>query len=93
MHPGLDDAHHHRRDRRGRLDEASTGGALGRRRAILWAWVLTIPAAAIVAAVFFAVTHAIVVALAEPGRVARPLLLARPRREHAARGVLVLAAR
>jgi PiT family inorganic phosphate transporter len=35
-------------------------GVAGR---ILWAWVLTIPAAAIVAAVFFAVTHAIVVAL------------------------------
>ena len=31
-HPGLDDAHHHRRDRRGRLDEGP-GGALGRRRA------------------------------------------------------------
>ena len=35
-------------------------GVAGR---ILWAWVLTIPASAIVAAVFFAVTHAIVVAL------------------------------
>ena len=35
-------------------------GVAGR---IVWAWVLTIPASAIVAAVFFAVTHAIVVAL------------------------------
>ncbi len=35
-------------------------GVAGR---ILWAWVLTIPASAIVAAVFFAVTHALVVAL------------------------------
>jgi PiT family inorganic phosphate transporter len=35
-------------------------GVAGR---IIWAWVLTIPASAIVAAVFFAVTHAMVVAL------------------------------
>ena len=43
--PGVDHAHDHRRDRRRRDDPAPVGGALGRRRPVVWAWVLTIPGA------------------------------------------------
>ena len=50
-HPGVDDAHDHRRDRRRRLDatqlSAVRWGVAGR---IVWAWIFTIPASAGVAA-------------------------------------------
>ena len=48
---GQHHAHHHRRDRRRRRDAAAVGRALGRGAAqIVWAWVLTIPASALIAA-------------------------------------------
>ena len=50
---GLDHAHHHRRDHRRRRGAARLGGALGRRRGIVVAWVVTIPASALIAALFY----------------------------------------
>jgi PiT family inorganic phosphate transporter len=58
--PGLDDAHHHRRDRRRRL---RCGGRLpvrwGLAGNIVWAWIFTIPASAFVAGVFYSVSFAL----------------------------------
>ena len=50
---GVDDAHDHRRDHRRRIDSPAVGGPLGRRRRIVWAWVLTIPMSAFIAAVIY----------------------------------------
>ena len=50
---GIDDAHHHRRDRRGRRGAAGLGGALDRGEPIVYAWVITIPASALVAALAY----------------------------------------
>ena len=49
-HPGLDHPHHHRRDRRRRLDQAPLGGPWGVAGRIVWAWLLTIPISAAIAA-------------------------------------------
>ena len=54
-HPGVDHAHHHRRDRRRGLGaqraRAVRWGVAGN---IVWAWIFTIPASAFVAGVFYA---------------------------------------
>ena len=48
--PGLDDAHHHRRHRGRRAASQALRRPLGRGRRIVWAWVLTVPGAALIAA-------------------------------------------
>jgi hypothetical protein len=53
-HSGVDDAYHHRRDHRCRGGHRRQGGALGDHHAnLLVAWVLTIPAAGLIAAIFW----------------------------------------
>ena len=48
--PVSHDAHDHGRDRRRRLDARRARREVGRRRRVVWAWVLTIPASALVGA-------------------------------------------
>ena len=55
---GQHDPRDHRRDRRRRRDAAAVRRALGRRRPIVWAWVLTIPAAFAIAAADLSVADA-----------------------------------
>ena len=50
---GLDHPHHHRRHRRRRRGAAGLGGALERGESIVYAWVITMPASAIVAALAY----------------------------------------
>ena len=52
-HPGLDDPYHHRRHRRRRRGAARLGGALGRGRQIVVAWVITMPMAGLIASATF----------------------------------------
>ena len=53
-HPGLHHAHHHRLHHRRRRREAVVGGALERRqRASSIAWIITIPAAGLIAALCY----------------------------------------
>ena len=51
-HAGVDHAHHHRRHRRRRLGAASSSAVRwGVAGNIVWAWILTIPCSAFIAAV------------------------------------------
>ena len=50
---GLHHPHHHRRHRRRRRRAATVGGALERGASIVVAWVITMPAAALVGALFY----------------------------------------
>ena len=52
---GQHDTYDHRRHRRRRRHPAHVGGPLGVARRVVWAWVLTIPAAAMTAAVIYKV--------------------------------------
>ena len=58
-HPGLDDAHDHRRDHRRRRDPAVLAVRWGVAGRIVYAWVLTIPMAAAIGALSYGILHAI----------------------------------
>ena len=57
-HPGVDHAHHHRLRHRRRRGPARFGRALGLAGNVMIAWLITIPASATVAAIFYWIASA-----------------------------------